>query len=253
MPEKQKKRVVVILQARMGASRLSGKPLKTVLERPLLSYQLERLRRVKLADEIVVATTEEKQDDQIAAFCAGNNVLCFRGSEHDVLDRYYRTAKTFNADEVVRITGDCPLIDPVIIDQVILEHLTRIPSNDYTSNSLERTYPRGLDTEVFSFKVLEKAQEEATLPEEREHVTLYFYTHPERFSVGSVKQSMDYSNHRWTVDTIEDLELITKILSALYPENPNFLMRDILNILERHPDWMKINAHIQQKPVKGSL
>lgn len=253
MSEKQKKRVVIVLQARMGATRLPGKPLKTVLERPLLSYQLERLRRVKLADEIVVATTTEQQDDPIVSLCAANNISYFRGSEHDVLNRYYQAAKAFKADEVVRITGDCPLIDPELVDRVIHEHLTNTPQKDYTSNSLERTYPRGLDTEIFSFKALEKAHLEAALPEEREHVTLYFYTHPERFSLGSVKHTIDLSHHRWTVDTVEDFELISKILSALYPKNPRFLMQDVLKLLEGHPDWMKINAHIQQKPVKGSL
>jgi spore coat polysaccharide biosynthesis protein SpsF len=251
MPEKSKKRVVIILQARMGAARLPGKPLKTVLGRPLLSYQLERLRQAKLIDEIVVATTTQPQDDQIAAFCADNNVPCFRGSEHDVLDRYYQAAKRFKADEVVRITGDCPLIDPVLVDQVVRQHLKE--HKDYTSNSLERTYPRGLDTEIFSFRVLEKAAKEAVLTEEREHVTLYFYTHPELFSLGSVKESTDRSNHRWTVDTIEDFTLVAKILSILYPKNPDFRMKDILELLEKHPDWMKINAHIQQKPVKGHL
>lgn len=251
MSKKQKKHVVIILQARMGASRLPGKPLKMVLGRPLLSYQLERLRHAKLADKIVVATTTERQDDQIAAFCADHHILCFRGEEQDVLDRYYQAAKTFEADEVVRITGDCPLIDPMLVDQVIQEHLTHMPSHDYTSNTLERTYPRGLDVEIFSFDILKQAAKEARLPEEREHVTLYFYTHPERFSLGSVKQSVDDSHHRWTVDTVEDLELISNILSALYPENRDFQTKDILELLEQHADWMKINAHIQQKPVKG--
>lgn len=247
----KKKRVVIILQARMGASRLPGKPLKTVLGRPLLSYQIERLRRARLADEIVVATTTEQQDDPIAAFCAENNIACFRGSEHDVLDRYYQAAKAFKADEVVRVTGDCPLIDPECVDQVIRRHLE--DTCDYTSNSLEkRTFPRGLDAEIFSFSLLEKAAKEATLPEEREHVTLYFYTHPQQFSLGKVEHSSDISHHRWTVDTAEDLELVTKILTALYPKNPNFLTKDILELLEKHPDWVKINAHIQQKPVKGS-
>jgi spore coat polysaccharide biosynthesis protein SpsF len=250
MSEKKKKRIVIILQVRMGATRLPGKLLKKVLGRPLLSYQLERLRRVQLADDIVIATTTEQQDDQIEAFCMENHVSCFRGSELDVLDRYYQAAKLYHADEVVRVTGDCPLIDPEIVDEVIRKHLDHVPPRDYTSNSFDiRTYPRGLDTEICSFAALEKAVQGAKLPAEREHVTLYFYTHPELFSLGSVKQAVDQSYHRWTVDTAEDLELVTKILTELYPENPHFKTKDILKVFEKHPDWVNINAHIKQKKV----
>lgn len=250
MSEKKKKRIIIILQARMGASRLPGKPLKKVLGRPLLSYQLERLRRVQLADDIVIATTTEQKDDEIEAFCMENHVSCFRGSEQDVLDRYYQAAKIYHADEVVRVTGDCPLIDPEIVDEVIGKHLDHVPPRDYTSNSFDiRTYPRGLDAEICSFTSLEKAAQEAKLPAEREHVTLYFYTHPELFSLGGVKQTVDQSYHRWTVDTAEDLELVTKILTELYPVNPHFKTKDILNLFEKYPEWVKINAHIKQKTV----
>lgn len=245
-----KKRVVIILQARMGATRLPEKPLIKVMGRPLLSYQLERLRRVKLADEVVVATTTDPKDNPIADFCRENHTACFRGSEEDVLDRYYQAAKHFHADYVVRVTGDCPLIDPKIVDQVIQCYLDHLPKYDYISNSQkDRTDPRGLDTEIFSFDMLERAVREAKLPSEREHVTVYFYTHPELFSLYHVRQSQDISHHRWTVDTAEDLDLITKILTALYPVKPDFDTQDILKILDKHPDWVKINAHIKQKPV----
>jgi spore coat polysaccharide biosynthesis protein SpsF len=251
MKEKNKKRVVVILQARMGASRLPGKPLKKVLDRPLLSYQIERLRRAKLVDEIVIATTTEPQDDQIETFCKSENITHFRGSTLDVLDRYYQAAKAFQADVVVRVTGDCPLIDPKVVDQVIGYYLDHLPTYQYVSNSLERTFPRGLDTEIFSYDLLERAAKEANLPPEREHVTLYFYTHPEKFSLGNVKHSADLSDHRWTVDTTEDLELITKILEEMYPRKHNFNMEDVLKVLDCHPDWSKINSHIKQKSITG--
>lgn len=250
MFESLRKRIVIILQARMGASRLPGKPLKRVLNRPLLSYQIERLKRVHLADEIVVATTVKEPDVAIAALCEGEHVPYFRGSESDVLDRYYQAAKLFKADIVVRITGDCPLIDPQIIDKVIAYYLDYLPKYDYLSNSLVRTYPRGLDVEIFSFALLEKAMKEATLVEEREHVTPFFYTHPELFSIGNIQQEKDLSHHRWTVDTPEDLQLITKILLALYPKKSLFTTEDVLKLLDEHPEWMKINAHIQQKPLK---
>lgn len=247
MSDKQKKRVVIILQARMGATRLPGKPLKNVLGRPLLSYQIERLRRVQLADEIIIATTTEPQDDQIVQFCKDENVAYFRGSPLDVLDRYYQAAKFAKADVIVRVTGDCPLIDPEVTDKVIRFYIDHQPQYDYVSNSLERTYPRGLDTEIFSMALLEQAASKAKLPSEREHVTVYFYTHPERFSLKNVGNAVDLSKYRWTVDTSEDFELVEKILGDLHPKNPDFRMHDILDLLDLHPEWNLINAHIQQK------
>lgn len=252
MDRKQKMRVVVIIQARMGATRFPGKPLKTVQNRPLLSYQLERLRRAKSVDQIIVATTTKEQDTQIVELCKAENILCYRGSESDVLERYNQAAKLFKADVVVRITGDCPLIDPEIVDHAINYYLGHFPTYDYVSNSLERTYPRGLDVEVFSASMLERAAKEAKFPEEREHVTLYFYTHPNLFSLGNVRQAADKSHHRWTVDTLEDFELVTKIITALYPKDPSFTTEDILKAFEQHPDWMKINAHIKQKAIPSS-
>lgn len=249
----KKKNIVIILQARMGASRLPGKPLKKVLNKTLLSYQLERLGRVHFADKIVVATTINPQDNEIAALCEKEKISCYRGNEQDVLDRFYQAATLYKADIIVRVTGDCPLIDPEIVDQVIHYYTDARPKYDYVSNSLERTYPRGLDVEVFSFDLLKKAAKEATLEEEHEHVTPYFYTHPHLFSLGSVKQVENQSHHRWTVDTVEDLELIKKILTTLYPQNPLFNQEDVLRVLEKQPEWVKINAHIQQKPLKPSL
>lgn len=249
MPVKQKKRVVIILQARMGASRFPGKPLKKVLDRPLLSYQVERLRRCRFVDEIVVATTINQEDAQIVNCCDLENIPCFRGSEQDVLDRYYQAATFYHSDCIVRITGDCPLIDPEIVDQVVECYLDFFPKYDYISNVLERTFPRGLDVEVFSYALLEKAAKEAKNQQDREHVTSFFYTNPKRFSLGMVKQKMDQSFHRWTVDTSEDFELITRILTTLYPKNPLFKTKDILKALDKNPEWMKLNADIHQKPL----
>lgn len=245
-------RVVVILQARMGSTRLPDKPLKKVLGKPLLSYQIERLRRAKMVTEIVVATTTEPRDDTIVEFCHEAGIPVFRGSELDVLDRYYRAAIKYSADTVVRITGDCPLIDPIEVDRVVSFYLNAYPRYDYVSNSLKRTFPRGLDTEVFSFQALERAASEAKRPEEREHVTLYMYEHPNHFQLGTVEQHEDQSHHRWTVDTNEDLELITRILTALYPHNSAFTTQDVLQLLKKHPDWVAINSNIIQKPVRGN-
>lgn len=249
MHNNSKFRIILILQARMGATRLPGKIFKEVLDKPLLAYELERLRRVKKVNEIVIATTTNPKDQPVVDFCHLEQVPLFRGSEEDVLDRYYQAAKSFNADVVIRVSGDCPLIDPEIIDQVIDFYFANYPKYQYVSNTLERTYPRGLDVEIFSFNALEKAAKEAKRPEEREHVTLYIYRHPEMFSLGNVPYSSNESHHRWTVDTPEDYQLIAKILEAIYPEKPNFTTQNILELLKMHPEWNEINSHIQQKPI----
>lgn len=241
--------VVVIVQARMGAARFPGKPLKTILSRPLLHYLIERLKRVKLATSIVIATTTNERDDPIANLALQEKVNVFRGSEEDVLSRYIEAAKQNKADIIVRITADCPLIDPLIIDQVIQGFLDVKPPLDYFSNALTRTFPRGLDVEVFSYKALQKAHQEAKLSEEREHVTLYLYRHPELFRIGNFCYIFDASSYRLTVDTPEDFELITKIYESLYPTNPHFTLEDVLKLLDKHPELTKINAHIKQKEV----
>lgn len=239
--------VAIILQARMGATRLPGKPLKTVMGKALLSYQLERLRKAETIDKIIVATTTDNDDNLIADLSHLENVLVYRGSCEDVLDRYYQAAKLYDVDVVVRITGDCPLIDPDVIDKVVTSFLKHQPRYDYMGNTLKLTYPRGLDVEVFSFAALEKAWKEAKLTYEREHVTPYFYQHPEIFSLENIECEKDLSKHRWTVDTEADFDLVSRIISALYPENPDFTTEDILSLLKHHPEWNAINAHINQK------
>jgi spore coat polysaccharide biosynthesis protein SpsF len=252
MSKNEKPNVVAIVQARMGATRLPGKPLKQVMNRPLLSYQIERLRRAKSLDNIVIATTTDQQDQKIVALCEQENIPFFRGSPLDVLDRYYQAAKKFKAEVIVRITGDCPIIDPSVVDLAVDFYLKHHPAYDYVSNSLQRTYPRGLDVEVFNFKILEKIVREAQKPEEREHVTPYIYEHPEMFTLGSIVREPNESHHRWTVDTEEDFQLIEKLITSLYPSNPQFTADDVLQLLREHPDWVEINAHVKQKPLRES-
>lgn len=247
MPPASKPHVVAIVQARMNATRLPGKPLKKILQRPLLSYELERLRRAKTIDEIVVATTTSPQDDQIVELCHHERIPIFRGSEENVLERYLKAAKEHRAEVVVRITGDCPLIDPEVVDRVINFYFEN--EYDYVSNTRKLTYPRGLDVEVFPVNLLERIAGQATRQPEREHVTLYFYEHPELFKLGNVACETDESKHRWTVDTEEDFQLISRIIESLYPKNPQFGMRDVLKLLQQHPDWVALNAHIKQKGV----
>lgn len=240
-------KTVIIVQARMTSTRLPGKVLKTVLGKPLLEYQLERLSRVSKADEIVIATTTNETDQPIVELCNRLEVKYFRGSEDDVLSRYYYAAKKYCADVIVRVTSDCPLIDPEVIDNVITTYLENQQAYDYVSNCLERTYPRGMDTEVFSFHVLKDAFEKAKDKSEREHVTSYIYRHPEMYTLQNIARSTDLSEYRLTVDTPEDLLLISNLLKEIYPSKPQYKLSDILNQMELHPDWQLINRHVEQK------
>jgi spore coat polysaccharide biosynthesis protein SpsF len=239
-------RTVIIAQARMTSTRLPGKVLKKVLGKPLLEYQIERLKRVNFADEIVIATTTNSTDLPIIELCDRFSISYFRGSEEDVLARYYSAAKEHDADVVVRVTSDCPLIDPQVIDRVIQFYLDNQSQYDYVSNCLERSYPRGMDTEVFSFAALHKAFVETTAQPDREHVTPFIYMHPERYRLAQIFYSENQSSHRWTVDTPEDFELIKKIIEVLYPQNKNFTLEDCLDLLKRYPDWLLINAYVEQ-------
>lgn len=237
-------KTVIIIQARMTSTRLPGKVLKTVLGKPLLEYQIERLRRIKLADEIVIATTINDTDQPIVDFCNRLGLFYFRGSEDDVLARYYGAAKQYNADIVVRITSDCPVIDPDLCEEEINYFLEN--ENQYDYVRLEQ-YPRGLDAEVFSFKVLEECFREATDKPDREHVTPFIYRHPERYRIKHMACDEDYSHHRWTVDTPEDFELVKRIIEELYPFKKIFDYVDMLEILKKNPGWYYINEEVRQK------
>jgi len=210
----------------------------------VLGRVVNRLRRCRGTSDILVATTDLPADDAIVAECRKCRVQVARGDQDDVLDRYYRAAQLTKAEIVVRITSDCPLIDPAITDKTIAAFVEARP--DYTSNALERTYPRGLDTEVFSFDALARAWREARKPYEREHVTPYIYEHPELFKIVSVKGEQDYSQHRWTVDTAEDLEFVRAIYTRI-GNRPDFSWCDVLNLLEREPELVELNRHVMQK------
>jgi spore coat polysaccharide biosynthesis protein SpsF len=237
----------VYVQARMRSTRLPGKVLKPVLGRPMLYYLIERLRQAKEIDEVVVLTSQHKADDEIVAFCQQHRIDCFRGSEENVLERYYQAALQRQPDLIVRVTGDCPLIDPVILDQTIQLFKQNQPHIDYVSNTLELTFPRGLDVEIFSFTVLKQVRQEAKKLEEQEHVTPYIYWNPQLFRLANFKHSSSLAFHRWTVDTAEDFKLIRLILENLYPQNPYFRLQDVLNLLDKHPEWLAINQKIMQK------
>lgn len=238
-------RIVGIIQARMGSTRLPGKIMKMVNGKSLLDYELERIKRSKLLDEIVLATTIQEKDDYIVNYCNERNIKVVRGSEDNVLERYYYAAKEVKADVVVRMTSDCPLIDPGIIDDLVAFYLEN--NFDYVSNTQNRTYPRGMDTEVFSFSVLEQAYLNAEKEYEKEHVTPYIYFNPGIFSIGQVTNDQDLSKYRLTVDTNEDFELISILLNDLYNEDKMFGLAKIIEKLELEPHLFEINKHIEQK------
>ncbi|WNS75211.1 glycosyltransferase family protein [Bacillus sp. DTU_2020_1000418_1_SI_GHA_SEK_038] len=240
-------KVAAIIQARMGSTRLPGKILKTVKGKPLLKYQIERVKQAKAIDQIIIATTTKESEQPIVDLCEKMGINYYRGSEEDVLSRYYEAAQKFDVDVIVRLTSDCPIIDPKVIDKVVNKYVNNQSSFDYVSNTLERTYPRGLDTEVFSFEALNKAYHEAVLTRDKEHVTAYFYTNPHLFKLQGLKNEKDYGNYRWTVDTEEDFELIRLILGELYNPNKTFHLEDVIKLLNDYPEWNEINAHIEQK------
>lgn len=215
----------------------------------MLQHVVERLSFSKLTDQFIIATTTLPEDNAVEEFCIKNNYTYHRGSMSDVLSRYYDTAAKFNADIIVRITSDCPLIDPGLIDLMlnVFFAANKLGRLDYLSNVIKRTFPRGLDAEIFSFAALEKANKEAKENFEREHVTPYIYQHPKEFTIENFINEKDYSSHRWTVDTEEDLELIRIIYSELYKPNSVFYFEDVLKLFERRPELFSINKNIKQK------
>ena len=239
--------IVAIIQARMGSTRLPGKVMKEILGKPVILWDLDRISLSKLVDEIVVAIPYGKENDVIVDTIKEYNdkIVITKGSEDDVLDRYYQAAVQANANVVVRITSDCPLIDPTVIDNVIEQFLDN--DCDYCSNSLTRTYPRGLDTEVFSFKALEEAWNEAKKDYEREHVTPYIIENPDKFKLLNVANDIDLSHFRWTLDTKEDFEFINAVYKRIFPKKQLFLMDDVLELLGKEPELIEINRHIEQK------
>ena len=242
----------IIVQARMTSTRLPGKVLLPIAGRPMLSYLLERLRRVRMADRIIIATTTNATDSPIVEFCSKEGVDCTRGSEPDVLARYFEAASHFKADTVVRVTSDCPLIDPQLIDHAITTFTEAAGDYDYASNMIAASWPYGMAVEVFSAQALNTAHAEAKEDAEREHVTPFIYWRPGRYRIKSLTMLPDLSHHRWTVDTPEDFELVRRIFESLYPEKPDFTMTDVLALLDEHPTWELINCHIKQKIVTSA-
>ncbi|MHC1740425.1 MAG: NTP transferase domain-containing protein [Anaerolineaceae bacterium] len=241
-------KTVAIIQARMSSSRLPGKVLKEAGGRPLLERMVERVRKASLVDETLVATTEDISDDVIADFCMTHDIQFYRGNLMDVLDRYYQAALLYEADMVVRLTGDCPFTDPGLVDETIEALVTQ--KADFACNRLPppltRTYPIGLDVEACTFAALETAWQKAEAKNEREHVMPYLYEVPGRFNVVKLDYTSDYGDLRWTVDTPQDLEFVRAVYTALHNRN-DFSWLDILQLVQSHPELTQINAAVQHK------
>lgn len=238
----------------MGSTRLPGKVLRTLCGRTVLAHVMDRARAGSGLDALWVATTDAAADDALVAECGRLGVPCFRGSESDVLARYHGAARAARADAVVRITSDCPLFDGPLLGEMVREF--RLANEaaitvDYLSNVQTRRYPRGLDAEIFTFAALDQAFREARQPHEREHVTPYFYQHPERFRLRSLAGPADLSAHRWTLDTPEDWEFVQAVYQALHQPGKLFTTADVLALLAARPELAALNSGVRQKPLEG--
>ena len=243
-----KPNVVVIIQARMASSRLPGKVLEPLGHRLVLDWMVARVGRAALVNQVVIATTLDPSDDPVAEFCAAQGVAYTRGSMHDVLDRYYQAARQYAAEVVVRLTADCPLIDPAMLDDNLRTFLAAEPPLDFAANRLpmDRTVPIGLDTEICTFAALERVWQTAQDAHQREHVMPYFYEHPEIFNILHIRHEPDYGDLRWTIDTPEDLALLRQIV-AHFAGRDDFSWLDVLALVQQHPELRDVNANVRHK------
>lgn len=237
-------KIVTIIQARLGSSRLPQKITLPLADKPLLLRMTERVLRTELKGNLVIATTSEPEDDAVEKICNKYNLNVYRGHTTDLLDRHFKAALEYDADAVVKIPSDCPLIDPEVIDKVLQYYLDNSDCFDYVSNLHPATYPDGNDVEIMSMTALKIAWENSTKDFEREHTTPYFWENPDKFRIGNVEweTGFDYSmSHRFTIDYMEDYLFIKTVFDKLYKRNPEFSLNDILELLEAEPEIKKIN------------
>jgi len=237
--------IVAVLQARMGSSRLPNKVLRKIKGKTLLELYINRVNQSRMIDKIVIATTTKSADNVIEEAASKLGLECFRGSENDLLDRYYQCAKQYCADIVVRLTPDDPFVDYQVIERAI--RIFKDNQVDLVTNHFDPTYPEGLDIEIYSIDALEKSWKEAKLSSEREHVFPYIQNNQDQFKIINFKQEKDYSQLRWTIDYECDYEMTKIIYDYLYDKKPVFLQEDILQLLEKHPEISNMNAHIKRK------
>ncbi len=234
--------ILAIFQARMTSTRLPGKTMAMIEGKPLLQHVIERVKASKLIDKIVVATSSNPKDDAVEEFVKKQGIDVFRGSGEDVLDRFYKAAKRYKADIVVRVTADDPFKDPVVTDEIIGFYIKNRNKYDYVSNTIKATYPVGIDIEVCSFKALERAWKEGKTREDREHVTYHIWNNPDKFRLKNVEYEKDLSHLRWTIDTQKDLDFARAVYRKLYKKKKVFLMGDILRLLKEHPELSRVGG-----------
>lgn len=243
----KKHTIGIIIQARTGSTRLPQKVLKKIEGKTVLEHVIDRVKRIRNSDKVIVATTSKKEDDIIEKIGKENNILMYRGSEEDVLDRYYQAAKLSQIDVIARMTADCPLLDPLIAEEVIDFYLKN--KFDYIGNSHPPTLPDGMDVEVFSFETLKQTWLQAHGSEEREHVTLYVRKHPELFKSKNFVHDADLSHLRLTLDEEDDFVLIREIYKNLYSQNPYFGLKEIIELFKQKPELPQMNQHVKANPV----
>ena len=238
--------VNAIVEVRMGSKRLPGKTMMPILGRPSIDLLLERLGYAKKIDNIIVATTIRPEDDVIEKFCLDKGFKCFRGSSEDVLSRVYEAAKKYKTDVIVDVTGDCPLLDPWLIDECV--ELFLKSDYDYLSNFIEQSYPPGIDVQIFTFKTLKEMDRAAKAQKFREHVTLYILKNPDKYKIFNVRSPREYFYPEWhlELDEEKDYRLIKMIYGALYPGNPRFTTPDIINLLKNNSSWLNINKDVKR-------
>ncbi|MBN2400141.1 MAG: glycosyltransferase family protein [Candidatus Aminicenantes bacterium] len=242
-------KTVAIIQARMSSTRLPGKVLMDLCGQTVLERVVRRIQCCRYVDEIIVATSTLPANDEIEAKCRQMHVPVFRGSESDVLDRFFKAAIAHNADICVRVTADNPLIDPALSDEIIRQFKQANPPVDYASNKIPPSYPQGLDTEVFTIDALKRTWQHASLPYEREHVTIFIYEHPDQFRLLNIMSDVGRADWRWTLDALEDLEFIRQIYARLGPTN-GFTWQQVVDLLKKEPALCTINQHVLQKPIR---
>ncbi len=241
-----KKKILIVIQARIGSSRLPGKVLKKLVNKPILLHIINRLKKVKNS-KIVVATSTNKMDKKIISFCKKNKLNYFSGSEKNVLDRFYKAAINFNGENIIRITGDCPLIDPIIINNLIKFYFKNnfdhagVATGAGVNKLRVKKFPDGLDAEIFKFSALENAWKNSKSRIEKEHVTPYIWKRSKKFKIGIFQCKKDYSGYRWTLDNINDFRFVKKIYKNLYKRNKIFYMNDVINFLKNNPKIALIN------------
>ena len=240
---KSMKKVSVLIQARTGSSRLPGKVLEKIENEPMIWHVINRVKQIKSVDQIILITTEEKEDQYLLKIADNEGIIGFTGSTNDVLDRHFQCALNFDADPIIRITSDCPLIDPFLVENILQFYLTN--NFDYVSNIVIPTYPDGLDTEIFSFQTLEKLAHHVKLYSEREHVTTAIAKNPQLFTFYNYKNQENLSSYRWTVDRLEDLQFVREIYSRMAPRTV-FSMDDVLKLISNEPDLLEINRGIDR-------